>query len=124
MVRVRPYLVLDDIERSEAGFEVGESQGDVGTAEGWDDLDRGGSGRGQLRAEGRAVFGVAPSATAAEVLGEETGVGADTIDKLLIEHRLPRAPEPKFDLPAGATRDRRRGGHGPHGQAGRAGRPR
>ncbi|HUP69995.1 MAG TPA: MobF family relaxase [Acidimicrobiales bacterium] len=54
----------------------------------------------QLRAEGRAVFGVAPSATAAEVLSAETGVGADTIDKLLIEHRLARAPQPEFFPPA------------------------
>ncbi|HUR24365.1 MAG TPA: AAA family ATPase [Acidimicrobiales bacterium] len=57
----------------------------------------------QLRAEGRAVFGVAPSATAAEVLSAETGVAADTIDKLLIEHRLARPPQPEFDLPGGAT---------------------
>ena len=42
----------------------------------------------QLRADGRAVFGVAPSATAAEVLSDETGLVADTLDKLLIEHPL------------------------------------
>ena len=57
----------------------------------------------QLRADGRAVFGVAPSAAAAEVLEVETGVEADTLDKLLIEHRLDRAPNPHYDLPAGAT---------------------
>lgn len=57
----------------------------------------------QLRAEGRPVFGVAPSATAAEVLGTETGVVADTIDKLLIEHRLPRPPDHVYDLPVGST---------------------
>jgi len=57
----------------------------------------------QLRADGRAVFGVAPSAAAAEVLEVETGVAADTLDKLLIEHRLDRAPEHRYDLPAGAT---------------------
>ena len=57
----------------------------------------------QLRAEGRPVFGVAPSATAADVLGTETGVVADTIDKLLIEHRLPRPPDHVYDLPVGST---------------------
>jgi len=57
----------------------------------------------QLRADGRAVFGVAPSATAAEVLHLETGVVADTLDKLLIEHRLTRPPDHRYDLPVGAT---------------------
>ena len=57
----------------------------------------------QLRADGRAVFGVAPSATAAEVLSDETGLVADTLDKLLIEHRLNRPPDHRYDLPAGAT---------------------
>jgi len=57
----------------------------------------------QLRAEGRAVFGVAPSATAAEVLSDETGLVADTLDKLLIEHRLNRPPDHRYDLPVGAT---------------------
>ncbi len=57
----------------------------------------------QLHAEGRAVFGVAPSAAAAEVLGRETGVDADTIDKLLTEHDLTRPPAHRYDLPAGAT---------------------
>ena len=57
----------------------------------------------QLRADGRAVFGVAPSATAAEVLSDETGLVADTIDKLLIEHRLNRPPDHRYDLPVGAT---------------------
>ncbi len=57
----------------------------------------------QLRAEGRAVFGVAPSATAADVLQYETGVVADTVDKLLIEHRLQRPPDHRYDLPIGAT---------------------
>jgi hypothetical protein len=57
----------------------------------------------QLRLDGRAVFGVAPSAAAADVLGSETGVAADTVDKLLIEHRLARPPDHRFDLPAGAT---------------------
>jgi len=56
----------------------------------------------QLHADGRMVFGVAPSAIAASVLSEETGVKADTIDKLLVEHRGGR-PRARFDLPAGAT---------------------
>ena len=57
----------------------------------------------QLRADGRPVFGVAPSAGAAEVLEDETGFAADTLDKLLIEHRLDRPPDHRYDLPAGAT---------------------
>ena len=57
----------------------------------------------EIQAAGRVVFGVAPSATAAEVLAEETGVVADTVDKLLIEHRLTRPPGTRFDLPTGAT---------------------
>jgi hypothetical protein len=57
----------------------------------------------QLRADGRAVFGVAPSATAADVISLETGVAADTVDKLLIEHRLSRPPDHRYDLPVGAT---------------------
>ncbi len=57
----------------------------------------------QLRVLGRAVFGVAPSATAADVLSEETGVTADTIHKLLIEHTLSRPPDHRYDLPVGAT---------------------
>ncbi len=57
-----------------------------------------------LQVNGRAVFGVAPSAAAAKVLAVETGVDADTIDKLLIEHRTRTRPSaPRFDLPAGAT---------------------
>ena len=56
----------------------------------------------QLQADGREVFGVAPSAIAASVLSAETGVVADTIDKLLTEHHSGR-PHPRFDLPAGST---------------------
>ena len=56
-----------------------------------------------LRAEGRAVFGVAPSAAAAEVLSTDAGLAADTLDKLLVEHRLTRPPDHRYDLPAGAT---------------------
>jgi conjugative relaxase-like TrwC/TraI family protein len=57
----------------------------------------------QLRTEGRTVFGVAPSAAAAEVLATDTGVDAETIDKLLVEYRLTRPPEHRYNLPPGAT---------------------
>ncbi len=57
----------------------------------------------QLRAAGRPVFGVAPSAAAADVLATETRVEADTIDKLLTEHSLKRPPDHRYDLPAGST---------------------
>ena len=57
----------------------------------------------QLQAEGRVVFGVAPSAAAADVLATETGVRADTIDKLLHEHHRSDGPSHRFDLPPGAT---------------------
>lgn len=56
-----------------------------------------------LRQEGRAVFGVAPSATAAEVLTVDTGVDSDTLDKLLTEHRLDRPPRERYDLPVDTT---------------------
>ncbi len=56
-----------------------------------------------LRSQGRAVFGVAPSATAAEVLATDAGVDADTLDKLLVEHTLTRPPDHRYDLPPGAT---------------------
>jgi conjugative relaxase-like TrwC/TraI family protein len=57
----------------------------------------------QLRTDGRAIFGAAPSATAADVLATETGIDADTLDKLLIEHHLDRLPDHRYDLPVGAT---------------------
>ncbi|MGI8807700.1 MAG: MobF family relaxase [Acidimicrobiales bacterium] len=57
----------------------------------------------QLRADGRPVFGVTPSAAAAEVLAVEAGLAADTLDKLLIEHRLHRPPDHRYDLPPGST---------------------
>jgi conjugative relaxase-like TrwC/TraI family protein len=56
-----------------------------------------------LQARGRPCFGVAPSAAAAEVLAVDTGIDADTLDKLLIEHRLDRPPQHRYDLPAGTT---------------------
>lgn len=57
----------------------------------------------QLRRDGWTVFGVAPSATAADVLRVGTGVDADTLDKLLVEHRLQRPPQDRYNLPPGAT---------------------
>lgn len=52
----------------------------------------------------RHVFGVAPTAAAAEVLATETGMAADTLDKLLIEYQH-RAwpPQHEYDLPARTT---------------------
>ena len=58
----------------------------------------------QLQAKGRHVFGVAPTAAAAEMLAAETGMAADTLDKLLTEHQHPhRPPHPVYNLPAGST---------------------
>ena len=58
----------------------------------------------ELRVQGRQVFGVAPTAAAADVLAVETGMAADTLDKLLIEHHHSvRTPDAVYDLPAGAT---------------------
>jgi len=58
----------------------------------------------ELRAQDRPVFGVAPTAAAADVLAVETGMGADTLDKLLTEHRHPaRPPDSAYDLPKGTT---------------------
>lgn len=48
----------------------------------------------RLEADGRPLFGVAPSTTAAEVLA---------VDKILIEHRLDRPPDARYDLAPGAT---------------------
>ncbi|MDQ6696078.1 MAG: AAA family ATPase [Actinomycetota bacterium] len=57
-----------------------------------------------LRVQGRAVFGVAPTAKAARVLAAETGIGADTVAKLLHEWaRTDRPPDPQYRLPGGAT---------------------
>ncbi len=56
-----------------------------------------------LTAAGRPVFAVAPTATAARLLGEQAGVQTDTIDKLLTEHHRPDGPRSPFRLPAGAT---------------------
>jgi conjugative relaxase-like TrwC/TraI family protein len=57
-----------------------------------------------LQGRGRNVFGMAPTAAAAEVLATETGMAADTLDKLLVEHGQPhRPPDSVYDLPAGTT---------------------
>jgi conjugative relaxase-like TrwC/TraI family protein len=57
-----------------------------------------------LSVRGRTVFGVAPTAAAAEVLATETGIDADTLDKLLVEHSLTdRPPRPEYDLASRST---------------------
>jgi len=50
----------------------------------------------------RPVFGVAPTAKAAKVLADETGIPADTVAKLLYEWRN-RQPRPRYRLLAGTT---------------------
>ncbi|MDH3262078.1 MAG: relaxase domain-containing protein [Acidimicrobiia bacterium] len=62
------------------------------------------SAAAHLQAQGRPTFGVAPTAAAAEVLAAETGMAADTLDKLLTEHHHPgRPPGTAYDLPTGTT---------------------
>jgi len=57
-----------------------------------------------LQHRGQTVFGVAPTAVAAEVLATEIAMAADTLDKLLYEHSRPdRPPQPAYDLPRGST---------------------
>ena len=57
-----------------------------------------------LHHEGRVVFAVAPTATAARTVERDTRIPADTVAKLLHEHqRTDRPPLPEFQLPAGAT---------------------
>ncbi len=55
-----------------------------------------------LRRHGRAVFGVAPTAKAAKVLRDETGMAAETVAKLLYEWR-DHSPSDDYRLPSGAT---------------------
>lgn len=55
-----------------------------------------------LRREHRHVFGVAPTAKAAKVLGDETGMTAETVAKLLYEWRDGR-PSDGYRLPSGTT---------------------
>ena len=58
----------------------------------------------ELQAQGRVVLGVTSTAVAADVLATETTMAADTLDKLLTEHRRPdRPPHPLYDLPRGST---------------------
>lgn len=56
-----------------------------------------------LHAQGRPVFGVAPTAKAARVLEEETGMRTDTLAKLLHEHARDGGPRPEWGLKRGTT---------------------
>jgi ATP-dependent exoDNAse (exonuclease V) alpha subunit len=50
------------------------------------------------------VFGLAPTAKAAHILGQETGMTGDTVAKLLYEWSRPdRPPRDRYRLAAGAT---------------------
>lgn len=55
-----------------------------------------------LHRHGRRVFGVAPTAKAAKVLRDESGMPADTVAKLLFEWRSGQ-PQDRYRLPPGAT---------------------
>ena len=56
-----------------------------------------------LHRQGRHVFGVAPTAKAAKVLGQETGMHADTVAKLLHEWARHDGPSPQWRLPTETT---------------------
>jgi conjugative relaxase-like TrwC/TraI family protein len=56
-----------------------------------------------LHAQGRPVFGIAPTAKAARVLETETGIRADTLAKLLHEHTRDGGPRPEWRLKRGTT---------------------
>jgi conjugative relaxase-like TrwC/TraI family protein len=56
-----------------------------------------------LHAQGRPVFGIAPTAKAARVLETETGIRADTLAKLLHEHAREAGPRPEWRLKRGTT---------------------
>ena len=56
-----------------------------------------------LHRHSRPVFGVAPTAKAAKVLGRETGMRTDTVAKLLHEWARPVGPGQQWRLPAGTT---------------------
>lgn len=56
-----------------------------------------------LHRHSRPVFGVAPTAKAAKVLGRETGMHTDTVAKLVHEWARPEGPGPQWRLPSGTT---------------------
>jgi conjugative relaxase-like TrwC/TraI family protein len=56
-----------------------------------------------LHAKGRPVFGVAPTAKAARVLEDETGMRTDTLAKLLHEHARSGGPRLEWRLKPGTT---------------------
>lgn len=56
-----------------------------------------------LRRHGRGAFGVAPTAKAAKVMRDETGIAADTVAKLLHEWNAGRLPREPYRLAAGTT---------------------
>lgn len=56
-----------------------------------------------LHRHSRPVFGVAPTAKAAKVLGQETGMHTDTVAKLLHEWARPDGPGAQWRLPSGTT---------------------
>ncbi len=56
-----------------------------------------------LTRQRRNVFGVAPTAKAAQVLAAETGMRADTVAKLLYEWDRPAGPFEPYRLPADTT---------------------
>jgi len=59
---------------------------------------------GDLRAQGRLVFGVAPTAKAARTLQRDAELATDTVAKLLHESsRTDRPTADRYRLPAGAT---------------------
>ena len=56
-----------------------------------------------LRRHDRPVFGVAPTAKAARVLEDETGMRTDTLAKLLHEHARDGGPRPEWQMRRGTT---------------------
>ena len=56
-----------------------------------------------LNGHARPVFGVAPTAKAARVLGHEAGMPADTVAKVLYEWAKPDGADPQWRLPRGTT---------------------
>ena len=56
-----------------------------------------------LHRHSRPVFGVAPTAKAAKVLGQETGMHTDTVAKLLQEWACPDGPGSQWRLASGTT---------------------